>query len=354
MNSNDVNLAALSAAGVDAAGIKALLGTGETLDDILSSPRGKLQGLDARLISAVCKADMGLAERNLKKAEKSGAETVSLLNPLYPPLLKEITDPPLILFIIGEKACLNEFCVGIVGSRKSSRAGINIAAEIAGGLARCGVTVVSGFAFGVDIAAHLAAAEKGSTAAVLGSGFENIYPREHIKYLDKICGNGCILTEFMPEEKPVPYNFPKRNRVISGLSKGVIVCEASRRSGSLITARLALEQNRDVFAVPASPASLNNAANRLIKDGAVLTESYLDVINEYKEILADICTRDEAPVYTPPEEHRDVWERLKLEPLSADELAAEMDYGKIILSITALEIDGVIERNSEGRYSVKV
>jgi DNA processing protein len=238
-----------------------------------------------------------------------------------------------------------------VGSRKSSSAGINIAAQLARDLARCGVTVVSGFAFGADISAHLAAAEAGSTAAVLGSGFEHIYPKEHIKYLDKICENGCVLTEFMPAEPPNPYNFPKRNRIISGLSKGIVVCEASKKSGSLITARLALEQNRDVFAVPASPSSFNNAANRLIREGALLTESYLDVINEYKDILADICVTEDAPPYSPPEEHREVWERLKTEPLSADELAQEFDYSRLILSITALEIEGVIERNAEGRYS---
>jgi DNA processing protein len=287
----------------------------------------------------------------LKRVEKCGAEIITFSDPSYPALLKEIADPPLLLFIKGNKACLNEFCISIVGSRKSSRAGINIAAEIAGDLARCGVTVISGFAFGVDIAAHLAAAENGSTVAVLGSGFEHIYPREHIKYMDKICEQGCVLTEFLPDERPVPYNFPKRNRVISGLAKGVIICEAAQKSGSLITARLAMEQNRDVFAVPASAFSVNNAANRLIKDGAVLTESYLDIINEYKDIFAGIVggkTND----YMPAEEHRALWEKLKLEPFSIDELAAEMDYSSLILSVTALEIDGVIEKNSEGRYAI--
>jgi DNA processing protein len=359
MNSDDIALAALSGLGTGAAGIKTLLSAGDSLDHLLSLSSHKLldKGVDTRLATAISKADRAKAEQSLKRAEKGGAEIVSILNPDYPPLLKEIVDPPPILFILGDKGCLKEFCVGIVGSRKSSRGGINIAAELAGELAGCGITIVSGFAFGIDLSAHLAAADRGSTAAVLGSGFDNIYPREHIKYLNKICKKGCVLTEFPPEEKPAPYNFPKRNRVISGLCKGIIICEAGKRSGSLITARLALEQNRDVFAVPAFPASLNNATNRLIKDGAVLTESYLDVINEYKEIFSDICAKDGAPLYSPPEEHRDVWERLKIEPLSVDELAADglaadMDYSKIILSITALEIEGLIERNAEGRYAV--
>jgi DNA processing protein len=347
MNSDDIALAALSAAGVDAAEVKALLKTNCSLEEIISSPLM----FGGRINAKVGKADMTAAEANLKRAEVEGAEVISILSPHYPPLLKEITDPPLVLFIKGEKGCLHQFCIGIVGSRKSSRSGLNIAAEIAGNLAQCGVTVVSGFAFGIDISAHLHAAERGSTAAVLGSGFENIYPKEHIKYVNKICERGCILTEFMPQEKPAPYNFPKRNRIISGLSKGVVICEASARSGSLITARLALEQNRDVFAVPASPASLNNGTNRLIKDGAVLTESYLDVINEYKAIFEGMCLSG-TEEYSPPKEHQEVWERLKLEPLSADELAADMDYGRLILSLTALEVEGVIERNSEGRYAV--
>jgi DNA processing protein len=357
MNSEDIALAALSAA--NSAGVKALLSAGDSPDQLLNLSIHKLleKGADLRLATAISKADRAKAENSLKRAEKGGAEIISILNPDYPPLLKEIADPPLILFIMGDKSCLKEFCVGIVGSRKSSRGGINIAAELAGNLAGCGITIVSGFAFGIDISAHLAAAERGCTTAVLGSGFENIYPREHIKYLNKICKKGCVITEFPPEEKPAPYNFPKRNRVISGLCKGIIICEAGKRSGSLITARLALEQDRDVFAVPAFPSSLNNATNRLIKDGAVLTESYLDVINEYKEIFSDICAREDVPPYSPPEEHRIVWERLKIEPLSVDELAADglsadMDYGRIILSITALEIEGVIERNAEGRYAV--
>jgi DNA processing protein len=353
MNSEDIALAALSAAGCG----KALLSAGASPDQLLNLSSDNLleKGVDARLAAAISKADRAKAEQSLKRAEKGGAEIISILNPDYPPLLKEIADPPLILFIMGDKSCLKEFCVGIVGSRKSSRGGINIAAELAGDLAGCGITIVSGFAFGIDISAHLAAAERGSTAAVLGSGFENIYPREHIKHLNKICKKGCVITEFPPEEKPAPYNFPKRNRVISGLCKGIIICEAGKRSGSLITARLALEQNRDVFAVPAFPSSLNNATNRLIKDGAALTESYLDIINEYKEIFADVCAKESA-LYSPPEEHRAVWESLKTEPLSVDELAAgvsaDMDYSRIILSITALEIEGVIERNAEGRYAI--
>jgi DNA processing protein len=350
MNSDAVLFAALTAAGADLAGVKAYLTAGGTPESLFSASPRELQGVHPKVISAAAKADRSAAELMLKRVEKCGAEILTFYDPAYPALLKEISDPPLLLFIKGNRACLNEFCVSIVGSRKSSRIGINIAAEIAGDLARCGVTVISGFAFGIDIAAHLAAAKKGSTAAVLGSGFEHIYPREHIKYLDKICEQGCVLTEFLPDERPVPYNFPKRNRVISGLAKGVVICEAAQKSGSLITARLAMEQNREVFAVPASPLSINNAANRLIKDGAVLTESYLDIIHEYKDIFAGICGEND--LYTPAEEHRALWEKLKVEPFSMDELAAEMDYSSLILSITALEIEGVIEKNSEGRYAI--
>ncbi|MDR2104491.1 MAG: DNA-protecting protein DprA, partial [Deferribacteraceae bacterium] len=225
MNSDDIALAALSATDVSAAEVGALLKDNRTLTDIIYSPFSKVN-------DAVMKA----AEANLRRVEAGGAEIISILTPDYPSILKEINDPPLLIFLKGEKRCLEQFCIGIVGSRKASRNGLNIASEIAGSLARCGITVVSGFAFGVDIAAHLSAAATGSTAVVLGSGFENIYPKEHIKYLDKICVQGCVLTEFYPQEKPVPYNFPKRNRIISGLSKGVIICEASARSGSLITA----------------------------------------------------------------------------------------------------------------------
>lgn len=170
----------------------------------------------------------------------------------YPKQLMEIPDPPEILYILGNEAILGNFGIGIVGTRNSSKYGEEITRSLAYGLAKERVNIISGLAIGIDTAAHTGALlAKGKTIAVLGGGFGNIYPRENIELIKSIINSGgAVITEYEINEKPAPQNFPRRNRIISGLSSGVIVTEAKERSGSLITADFALEQGREVFAVP--------------------------------------------------------------------------------------------------------
>ena len=220
-----------------------------------------------------------------------GADVLALDDGAYPALLREIPDPPVTLYVRGSwRACLEAPCVGVVGSRRCSTYGQNVAAQLARELAARGVTVVSGLARGVDAAAHRGALEAGGrTAAVLGTGIDEVYPRDHRRLAEEILGKGgALVTQFPLGTPPVAENFPYRNRIISGLSYGVVVVEASENSGSLITARLALEQGREVFAVPGNITSRNSfGTNYLIKGaGAKLIQTWQDVVAEFPPEIA--------------------------------------------------------------------
>lgn len=171
---------------------------------------------------------------------------------MYPKNLMNIFDPPKKLYVMGDETILNNFGISIVGSRRASKYGEDIAKSLAYGLSKKGINIISGMAIGIDAAAHRGALiAKGKTIAVLGSGFDNIYPKENTAlFFEIINSGGAVVSEYEPCEMPSPKNFPKRNRIISGLSQGIIVAEASEKSGSLITADFALEQGKEVFAVP--------------------------------------------------------------------------------------------------------
>ena len=210
---------------------------------------------------------------------------------VYPLLLREIYDPPITLYVRGAWAqCLDQPCVAIVGSRRCSTYGQNAALMLSRDLAQRGVTIVSGFARGIDAAAHRGALEGGGrTVAVLGTGVDEVYPRDHRKLADEILEKGgAVVTQFPLGTPPVSENFPYRNRIISGLSLGVVVVEAAENSGSLITARLAIEQNREVFAVPGNITSKNSfGTNYLIKGaGAKLVQQWQDVAAELPPQIA--------------------------------------------------------------------
>lgn len=203
----------------------------------------------------------------------------------YPEQLRNIYDPPMKLFVLGNKQLLKQKGVAIVGSRDATEYGKKVALEFSKNLSENGINIISGLAFGIDTYAHLGTLKQnneGKTIAVLGSGLDEIYPKQNIELAKKIIQlGGCIITEYRIGTKPEKLNFPQRNRIISGLSKGVMVVEASERSGSLITADFALEQGREVFAVPGN--ILNKTAvgtNNLIKQGARLVSSYKEILEE--------------------------------------------------------------------------
>lgn len=221
------------------------------------------------------------AKSDFELCQRSGWSVVTQEDEDYPPLLAEISLPPPLLYAWGNKKILKRAQVALVGSRKASKSGLDTAKRFASQLASSGLVVCSGMALGIDSASHKAALAAGqSTVAVLGSGLASLYPRRNAQLAAEIAQNGCVISEFPPNTAPQAGNFPQRNRIISGLSHATIVIEAAKRSGSLITARYALEQNREVYAVP---GSINNAGssgcNELIKSGARLLNHPADVLD---------------------------------------------------------------------------
>ena len=231
------------------------------------------------------------ADAELVRVRELGADVLVLDDGTYPALLGQIADPPVTLYVRGDwAACFESPCVGVVGSRRCSTYGQNVATMLARDLAARGVCVVSGLARGIDAAAHRGALEAGGrTVAVLGTGVDEVYPRDHRKLAEEILAQGgALVSQFPLRTPPLPENFPYRNRIISGLSLGVVLVEAAENSGSLITARLAMEQNREVYAVPGNITSRNSfGTNYLIKGaGAKLVQQWQDVIAEFPQEIA--------------------------------------------------------------------
>jgi DNA processing protein len=225
-------------------------------------------------------AAMAAARRIYRIASETGMAVITLEDSRYPALLKEIPNPPPAFFAYGRVEALSLMTVAVIGSRRPSGYGRQMTARLAGGLAKRGLAVVSGMARGLDSMAHRSVLESGGvTAAVLGSGLGCPYPAENTGLMKKIMARGCVISEYPPDTPPLKRNFPERNRLISGLSLAVVVVEASEKSGSLITASLALEQGRDVFAVAGNVTSpLSRGTNSLIKSGAVPVETASDVL----------------------------------------------------------------------------
>ncbi|MDF2179756.1 DNA-processing protein DprA [Aliiglaciecola sp. CAU 1673] len=270
-----------------------------TLARLLSACEGRLSRLFDLSEQALQQLGLTTAQRqalfkpDLKRLDNAldwlvRAKDHSLLTldcPDYPQVLRELSRPPLLLFVRGSTAPLMSRQIAIVGSRNPSAAGRDIAHNMAASLCESGFTVTSGLAVGIDGCAHKGAlATKGMTIAVLGAGLDNLYPKRHQKLAeDIVAGGGCVISEFTPGMPALAENFPRRNRIISGLSLGTLVVEAALKSGSLITARFALEQGRDVFAVPGSIHSpLSKGCHYLIKQGAKLVECVEDILEEYQ------------------------------------------------------------------------
>jgi DNA processing protein len=282
------------------------------------------------------------AEEEIERARSMGVEILLLDDGAYPSLLREIFDPPITLYVKGAwSECLENACVAMVGSRRSSTYGQNTATMLARDLAQKGVTIISGLARGIDAAAHRGALEAGGrTLAVMGTGLDQVYPRDHRKLADEIlAGGGALVSEFPLATPPAPQNFPYRNRVISGLSLGVVVVEAAENSGSLITARLAMEQNREVFAVPGNITSRNSfGTNYLIKGaGAKLVQQWQDVAAELPpEVAANLL-----PPETKKKEEKGLVEQLSLVP--EDLSATEHTVWRLLSTDDPAHIDALLE-----------
>ncbi|MEP6947423.1 MAG: DNA-processing protein DprA [Acidobacteriota bacterium] len=284
------------------------------------------------------------AETELERVRALGGDVLLLDDGSYPDLLREIDDPPIVLYVKGDwQACFDQPGVGVIGSRMCSTYGENASEMLARDLASRGLTVVSGLARGIDTAAHRGAMRgKGKTIAVIGTGIDNVYPKENNGLVREILASGgCIVSQFPLGTPPLKDNFPYRNRIISGLSLGVLIVEASERSGSLITARLASEQNREVMAVPGNITSSNSfGTNYLIKSGAKLVQQWQDVVSELpSEISARIL---------PPKIDKVIAEEAVRQPelVPADMTANELKIWEFLNADEPVHIDNLLEMSS--------
>jgi DNA processing protein len=323
----------------------------------------EVEGMSARLVSGIKKHRIpDRIKREIDLALLKGISIVTMTDPDYPALLLEIPDPPPYLYVLGRLSSSIQN-IAVVGSRNATGYGISSTRRLCADLASLGITVVSGMARGIDTAAHKGALEgKGKTIAVLGSGLERVYPAENLKLFHTIAEEGAVISELSLSSEPEAHHFPLRNRIISGVSLGTVIVEATRRSGSLITARLAAEQGRDVFAVPGSIQSFKSTGTHgLIKQGAKLVEHAQDVIEELSHVI------DTGPLKTPgkepaaaalpplaPEEHL-VLDALTPYPLHIDALAKKvaMEPGKLSSILLKLELKGRVDQLPGKYFSIK-
>lgn len=277
----------------------------------------------------------------------------------YPKVLKEISNAPKQLFVRGELPKNDDMNFAIVGTRAATEYGKTLAFKIAKELSELGFNIVSGMALGIDTQAHLGAlAGNGKTVAVLGSGIDDnsIYPQENLRLAKKIIeNNGAVISEYDPELKPEIWYFPERNRIISGLSRGVLVVEAPEKSGTLITVKLALEQNREVFAIPGSIFSKNSiGTNKLIKSGAKLVTSVDDILEELN--LTDLKSeKTKTEINNLTGDEKIILNIIEKEPIQVDKICeiSKITIGKILSIISILEIRGII-KNIGGNKFVKL
>jgi DNA processing protein len=269
----------------------------------------------------------------------------------YPQLLLQTSDPPLLIYVQGRLDLLNAPSIAIVGSRKPSTQGIDNARSFAKQLSQAGHTVISGLALGVDGAAHEGALQgAGSTVAVVGTGLDRVYPKHHLDLAHRIARDGAVISEFSLGMPPLAENFPQRNRIIAGMSRGTLVIEAALRSGSLITARLANEAGREVFAVPGSIHALQSqGCHALIKQGAKLVERFEDVLEEFSPDSAPVTPAGrstEMETAEPSTDDDPLLEALGNDPMSLDSLVARTGWPAQELNIRLLEmeLDGVVAR----------
>jgi len=281
-------------------------------------------------------------------------KTISLQNKEYPKLLKKIPNSPKVLYYFGEIKS-DENCFAIVGTRKFSPYGKEVALEIAGDLAEAGLTIVSGLAPGIDTFSHLAVVErKGRTIAVLGTGIDekSIYPQSNLKLTQKILETGgCLISEYPPETPGSNFTFPQRNRIISGLSFGVLVVEAKEKSGALITAEWAKKQGRKIFAIPGSIHSSNSkGCHYLIKQGAKLVEHANDILEELNLPLKELSSFYEGEI----KEENLILETLKEEPLYIDKIIekTQLSAAEVASTIAVLEIKGKVRNLGANIYAI--
>jgi DNA processing protein len=349
-------LALVRMPGLGATGVRRLLENG-------CPPRRLFEaGRDIPELAPAAKAwrqrpDWAAVEADLDWLDAADHHALTLSDPRYPPLLKEIADPPPVLFLRGDPTRLADRQLAIVGSRNPSPGGERDAADFARRLAECGLVITSGLAAGIDAAAHRGALTAGTTVAVTGSGLDRIYPAQHGKLAEEIAARGALVSEFPPGTPPRPENFPRRNRLISGLALGTLVVEAALRSGSLITARLAAEQGREVFAIPGSiHHPLSRGCHALLRQGAKLVETAGDILEELGP-LAAWDTPPPAPHTSPgrdeASEFSTLLKHIGFEPTAVDTMVERsgLTAEQVSSMLVMLELQGHVTSAPGGLYT---
>lgn len=314
-------------------------------------------GLDAKLAEQVVDARQKLdLSVEMTKVERADAWLITFAEPHYPALLRDLDDPPVVLYVRGDLTPQDETSVAIVGTRKATRYGHDAAYDLAKNLSAQGVTIISGLAQGIDRAAHEGALRAGGrTIAVMGCGIDMVYPREHEQLAQQIIGQGALVSEFPVGMQPMANNFPRRNRVMSGMALGVLVAEAPERSGALITAHLALEQGREVFAVPGNIFNpTGKGANRLIQDGAKLVTGAEDVLSELNIAHEHRQVKVETAQIVPSDGlESQVLAHISADPIHIDDLVrvSGLPITDVSSTLTILELKGLAQMVGHMQYS---
>ncbi len=342
--------------GLGAAAIRGLLTEFGLPENILAAPRAQLErSAGPAAAAALLRGEQTAAavERALRWAQAPGHAVVTLADAVYPRLLLEIADPPPLLYAVGRLELLARPALAIVGSRNATAQGTRNAEQFARAFSATGVTIVSGLALGIDAAAHAGGlAGEGSTIAVLGTGVDVVYPRANAALAARIAESGLLLSEFALGTAAAAHHFPRRNRLISALAQGCLVVEAALASGSLITARAAAEQGREVFAIPGSIHSpLSKGCHALIKQGAKLVESAEDVLAELTSFRRTATASTRAPA-APAADEEPLLAHMGFDPVDVDSICARsgLTVERVCADLLRLELGGRVAALPGGRY----
>lgn len=314
-----------------------------------------VESIDNKLAQVILSHDEQLAEKQLEQLQKKNIKIFNFWDDCYPELLKSIFDPPLLLFYRGDLSVLKKSSVAIVGTRRCSEYGRKMAYDLALSLSNHCITVTSGLARGIDTYAHQGALNgKAKTIAVLGAGIDVIYPPENQELANRIADSGLVISEYLMGSEPLPGNFPRRNRIISGLSLGTVVVEAGIKSGAMITANIALEQGREVLAVPGRANHYySKGPHKLLRDGAVLVESVDDIYNAIPALNASLQNSKQGiqQILLDPIQE-EIMSYVKDEPVHIDQLAENMmkSTSELLTLMLDLELNNQVKQLSGMRF----